>query len=132
MMEGGRELFAGLRLLDLQIIDKDGMMSGKVDDLEFSWPEAGGPPYVSAILAGPGALARRLGGRLGAVIEAVFERLHPDEHPGPARIDAALIKSIGNHVELSADRESLGVTLLGRWVRDRIISKIPGSGHAAE
>ncbi|HEX8860581.1 MAG TPA: hypothetical protein VGC06_16115 [Actinomycetes bacterium] len=74
----GRVLDAGLHLLDRQLRDKDGRLASKVDDLEFSFPE-GGPPHVTAILAGPGALARRLGGRLGAGLEGAANRLREGE-----------------------------------------------------
>jgi hypothetical protein len=50
----GRVLEAGLHLLDRQLVDSDGRLAGKVDDLEIELPE-GGSPLVTAILAGPGA-----------------------------------------------------------------------------
>ena len=61
----GRIFEAGLQLLDRQLIDKDGRHAGKVDDLELEFPDGAGPPVVAAILAGPGALSRRLDGLLG-------------------------------------------------------------------
>jgi len=51
---------AALNLLDRQIVDKDGRMAGTVDDLGLT-EDPKGPPYVTAILAGPGALARQVG-----------------------------------------------------------------------
>ena len=79
----GRVLDAGLHLLDRQLVDKDGRLAGKVDDLELTFPEGGGPPQVTAILAGPGALSRRIGGRFGSWLEAVANRLRDgdDDHP---------------------------------------------------
>src|SRR4029450_8950181 len=55
----GRILEAGLHLLDRQLIDADGRLAGKVDDLELEFPEGGGPPVVTAILVGPGGSPRR-------------------------------------------------------------------------
>ena len=72
------EIDAALNLLDRQIVDKDGRMAGTVDDLELT-EEPNGAPYVTAILAGPGALSRQLGGRVGRWLESVHERLHPAE-----------------------------------------------------
>src|SRR4029453_5839 len=46
---------AGLHLLDRQLIDKDGRLAGKVDDLELELPSGGGPPVGPALLPGPGA-----------------------------------------------------------------------------
>ena len=124
----GRMIDAGLQLLDRQILDSDGNMAGNVDDLEFVWPDEGtGPPIVAGIFAGPGALARRIGGRLGDWIESVHERLHPRENPGPARIPFGVVKNINNHVELSVPKDDLEIERFERWVRERIIDKIPGA-----
>jgi sporulation protein YlmC with PRC-barrel domain len=123
----GRLLAAGLELLDLQILDIEGRMAGNVDDLELTFPKEGGAPYVTAILAGPGALAGRLGGRMGLWLESVHQRLHPHESPSPARIPFGVVKTIGNHVELTVPRKELEVTRFEDWVRDRIISRIPGA-----
>jgi hypothetical protein len=129
-MPAGRMVDAGLMLLDRQIVDKDGKMAGNVDDLELTFPESGsGPPIVTAIYAGPGALARRIGGRLGEWIESVFKRLHPSEHPGPARIAFGVVKRFDNHVEVTVSKEDLDVSLLEDWVRERVIDKIPGAGQ---
>jgi hypothetical protein len=133
MKDAGAVLDVGLSVLDRQIIDKDGLMAGKVDDLELVFPEEGnGPPYVSAILSGPGALGRRLGGRLGAWLESVHSRLHPVEQPGPARVPFTVVKQVNNHIELVVSRESLDSNRLERWVREFIVGRIPGAHHAAE
>jgi sporulation protein YlmC with PRC-barrel domain len=125
---GGRVIDAGLQLLDRQILDSEGRMAGNVDDLEFTFPKDGrGAPIVTAIYAGPGALARRIGGRLGSWIESVHARLHPHEQPGPARIPFGVVKRIDNHIELSVPKDDLEIERFERWVRERIIDKIPGA-----
>ena len=63
-----RVLFAALHLLDHQLIDRDGLLAGNVDDLELSIDEDGAA-HVVALVTGPGALwqrfdRRRLGGWL--------------------------------------------------------------------
>ena len=127
----GRIRDLGLELLDRQIVDRDGMLAGKVDDLELSFPEAGsGPPFVTAILAGPGALARRLGGRLGRWVESTYARLAED--PTPSRISFGVVKRIGTQIDLTVSREDLDIAGLEDWVRGRVISKIPGAGRAAQ
>jgi sporulation protein YlmC with PRC-barrel domain len=131
--DAAKVMHAGLELLDRQILDKDGLMAGKVDDLELVFPEEGkGAPYVVSILSGPGALGRRIGGRLGSWLESVHIRLHPEEQPGPARVPFAVVKRVNNHVELTVSRETLDSNRLERWVRDNIIRPIPGAEHAAE
>ena len=125
---GGRILDAGLELLDRQMVDQpDGRMAGNVDDLELTFPTEGGPPFVSAILAGPGALARRIGGRLGDAIASVHERLQESGVEGPARISFGTLASIGSDVRLTISREELQIHRFERWARDTIIAKIPGS-----
>jgi hypothetical protein len=128
---GGNTIDAGLRLLDRQLVDADGMLAGNVDDLELTMP-AEGPPYVSAILAGPGSLSRRIGGRLGAKIEALHRRLHPSESPGPASVSWGVVAEVGSAIRLSVGKGSLPVDTLEQWTREHIIDRIPGSGHAPD
>jgi sporulation protein YlmC with PRC-barrel domain len=123
----GRIIDAGLELLDRQLVDTEGRMAGNVDDLELSWAEAGGPPFVSAILAGPGALARRIGGRSGALVASIHARLQDRSLEGPARIDFGVVQQIGSDVRLSVPRALLATDVFERWVRDVLIAKIPGA-----
>ncbi len=120
----------GLHLLDRQIVDKDGRLAGKVDDLELTLPHGSmsDPPFVSAILSGPGALAPQIGGRLGKWIAAAESRL--SDKPGPARISFGVVRRIGNDVQLIVSRDDLDVTRFEDWVRDTIISRVPGARHA--
>jgi len=128
----GRVLDAGLHLLDRQLVDKDGRLAGKVDDLELTFPEGGGPPQVTAILAGPGALSRRLGGRFGAWLEAVANRLRDGDDDHPARVPFAVVKQIGSAIDLSVAKAELETDRLEAWTRDRIIGKLPGANDAPE
>jgi sporulation protein YlmC with PRC-barrel domain len=128
----GRVLEAGLHLLDRQLVDKEGRLAGKVDDLELELPEGGGPPVVTAILAGPGALSRRLGGRFGAWLEAVANRLREGDHRRPARIPFAVVKSVGSAVDLSVAKAELETDRLEAWTREHVIGRLPGAGDAPE
>jgi hypothetical protein len=123
---------AGLHLLDRQLVDKDGQLAGKVDDLELSEPGGNEAPYVTAILCGPAALGPRIGGRLGRWMVSVQMRLRPETQQGPARISFGVVKRIVEHVDLAVSAEGLAVTQLDRWVSDHLIAKIPGAGHEAE
>ncbi len=126
-----RVVDAALYLLDRQIVDKDGMLAGKVDDLELEFAEDGRGPIVTAILSGPGALSRQLGKRTGKWLESVHTRLHPSEQPGPARIAFGVVKRIDNHVEIAVSKHELDVERFEAWVRDNIISRIPGANREA-
>jgi hypothetical protein len=128
----GRTLEAALHLLDRQLIDKDGRLAGKVDDLELEFPDGGGPPVVTAILAGPGALSRRIGGRFGAWLENLANRLREGDDRRPARVSFGVVREIGSAVELSAAKAELETDRLEAWTRERIIGKLPGAGDAPE
>ncbi len=125
--EPGRVVDAGLELLDRQMIDINERMSGNVDDLELTIPPEGGPPTVTAILAGPGALARRIGGRIGNTIASIHERLRESGIEGPARVSFGAVTSVGSDVRLAVSRKDLEIYRFERWARDTIIAKIPGS-----
>ena len=122
----GRRISAGLELLDRQIVDPDGMMAGKVDDLKLELHEDGASPVVTEILAGPGALSRRLGGRSGEWIASVHARLQGGSRD-PASISFAVVARIDDHVTLIVSREDVATFAFERWVRDNVIAKLPGS-----
>jgi sporulation protein YlmC with PRC-barrel domain len=126
-----RELLAGLELLDRQLIDPDGFLAGKVDDLEFEFDDEGFPTTI-AILSGPGALAGRVGGRLGRWIAVLHRRLQDEPDAGPARVPFELVTGIGTDVTLAARRSELESNHSEDWARDVIVSKLPGARHEAE
>jgi sporulation protein YlmC with PRC-barrel domain len=128
----GRTLEAALRLLDRQLVDVDGRLAGKVDDLELTFPDGGGAPLVTAILAGPGALSRRIGGRLGAWLEAVANRLREGDDSEPARVPFGVVKEIGSGIDLHVAKAELETERLEAWTREHLIGKLPGAGDAPE
>ena len=124
---------AGLRLLDRQLIDSEGKLAGKVDDLELT-PSEDDPKvlYVTAILAGPGALAGRLRGRLGHWLERISARLRSEHSDRPARIPFEVVKKIGTSIDLWVPKSDLETNRLEEWVREHATGKIPGAEHAPE
>lgn len=130
---GGRRLWAVLELLDRQIVDRDGYLIGKVDDLELDVAEEQGSlPVVTAILSGAGAIAGHIGGDAGAWLAAVEQRLSKSESDAVSRIDFALVQKVESAVEAGVSRHEVETNRGERWARDVIIAKIPGSGHEAE
>jgi hypothetical protein len=129
----GRVLDAGLKLLDRQLVDPQGMLAGKVDDLELT-PSADDPHllYVTAILAGPGALAGRLGGRLGRLLERLSNRLRGSADDRPARVPFGVVKQVGSAVDLWVAKQHLETDRGERWARQAIIAKLPGAGDAPQ
>jgi hypothetical protein len=129
-----RELLAGLHLIDHQIIDRDGRMAGKVDDLELELADedhpGAEPPVVTAILSGAGALAGRLQGRLGHWLESIDARLSAQRVP--SRVPFDIVTEIGSHLRVKVHRDDLETDRGEQWARDTIVSRIPGAGHAPE
>jgi hypothetical protein len=101
-------------------------MAGKVDDLAIELRDDGAAPVVTEILAGPGALARRIGGRLGGRIASVHARLQGGSRD-PAAISFSVVATIDDHVTLTVSREDVATFAFEEWVRDHVIAKLPGS-----
>lgn len=127
-MATGRVLHVSLDLLDRQLRDRDGVECGNVDDVEISVGEDGW--WLTAILAGPGALLYRLGARrLGAWVGARRADADPRRTD---RIPLELAANIGANVDLAVDRHELATFGTEQWVGDHVVGHIPGSDHDAD
>ncbi len=130
-MAVGRRRYLGLHLLDRQLVDRDGRMAGKVDDLELTASETGDALYVTAILTGPGFLAPRLGAeRYG--MWAQERRPCLDGGATSGRIPFSRVVEVGNHVDLAMDRTEVATYDGERWFLDHLIDRIPGWTVAPE
>ena len=100
---------AALHLLDRQVVDKDGLMVCKVDDLEISFSDDGAPPAVTRILTGPAALVPRMSSRTGHLLRKRWISLGIQyaRRDVPLCIDLGLVERIGSGVELNVSREGL-------------------------
>lgn len=120
----GRAVDARLHLLDRQMLDRDGVPISTVDDVELDGVERGEPvdhettPTVAAIVVGAAVLPRIFGGRMP------LSRAD--------RLSWELVTRLGSVIELRVHADDLDATWLERWVRDRIIARIPGGRHAPE
>ena len=106
--DGVGTIDAVLHLMDRQVVDRDGRMVCKVDDLELT-ERRDGTWEVTAILAGAPVLVPRFGGRLGAGLEEYWRRLGVQEADRlvPWRIGMSLVGELGSGIELLAARERL-------------------------
>jgi sporulation protein YlmC with PRC-barrel domain len=127
----GHGMDAMLDLMDRQIVDHDGHLVGKVDDVELEEREDG-RLVVSGLLTGPGALGPRLGGALGSITTAVWSRLSGRPAGSPKRIDISAVAGYGTVVELAISRRAADVDGFEGWVRDRVICALPGAGKEPE
>ena len=111
------EIDIALKVLDHQILDREGRRCGNVDDLEIDGGP-GGAPRVTAILVGPGVWPQRARwvGRLASFIGGGRR----------VRIPWEEVSEVESHVVVRKTAEQLG---LGRG-DDRLrpwIEKIPGA-----
>jgi hypothetical protein len=116
----GRVLYAALHLVDHQMTDRNDTRCGNVDDVELTESDDG-TLIVSALLAGPGVLAERLGHhRLGHWWR------HATDADDAIAIPMTDITEIGPNIQLSVDADSLATSRTERWARERIVEHIPG------
>lgn len=118
-------LDARLSLLDRQVLDVHGTPVTTVDDLELlavgreddASADAliGRDVLVVAVLSGPSLITRIVGGR------APRSRLH--------RLPWEIVADVGVAVRLAVPGDLLDVTWTERWVRDRLVRRIPGGTH---
>ncbi|MFF1383514.1 hypothetical protein ACFVWT_08115 [Arthrobacter sp. NPDC058288] len=118
----GRTLDAQLHLLDRQVLDSDGTPVTTVDDLEISGLDTTGPiaegtpaPVLTALLTGPVLATRIFGGRPPS------SRL--------IRIKWKDVADVGVIVTLGVRGETLDAGWVERWIRGKIIARIPGGRH---
>ncbi len=96
-----------LHLLDRQLLDSNGEMLGKVDDLELVDRPVG--LTVTAVLTGREAWLDRLGGRFGRHLTDRYRRLRPAEpnRDRPWRIDFADVERLDSALHLNVPRDAL-------------------------
>jgi hypothetical protein len=118
----GRLLDARLHLLDRQLVDPEGDPVGIVDDLELDGvtlgehiPRGAAPPTVGAILSGHVLATRILGGQ-----------------PPRSRLQVIpwrFVERLGVTIGI-ADGAASDSQWLEHWLRDHVMSRIPGGRHA--
>jgi hypothetical protein len=132
-MSEGRRVWAGLQLLDRQLVAHEGRLAGCVDDVELEVTSDGDHLYAAAILSGPGSLAYRLGRRrLGRWLRRVHSVVAVGDADDPTRIPFNVVTDLGSEIKLGMDVEETGSSSGERWTRDHVIGRIPGSRHAPE
>lgn len=115
------------RLLDLQVVDREGRLLGKVDDLALREDSKG--LVVEGLLIGPGALAPRYPGGLGRWGWAIWRRLNGPDDPGVVLIPWRELTGLRSAIEVNdrAADELLASFGLERWLRRNLIGRIPGA-----
>lgn len=118
----GHVLDARLHLLDRQLLDDDGAPVGTVDDLEFGeltpGPTPQTPPAVTALLSGHVLATRILGGQPP---RTRFQRI-------PWR----MVQQVGVTIGLRRTTMVFDALWVEHWLREHVVSRIPGGRHAGE
>jgi hypothetical protein len=89
------------RLLDLDLVDSEGIRCGKVDDLVLTG-DPGEPAYVAAIRTGYGALPARFPRRLQRLARRIFGERSTD-------VPSRAVEDFDARVELNAPMQDLGL-----------------------
>ncbi|MFG1675721.1 hypothetical protein [Micromonospora sp. NPDC049282] len=118
------------QLLDRQIVDVDGRLVGRVDDIAFAVDDEG-YPYVAGLLTGQGALGQRIGGRVGRLLVAVADRFTDDPPVPPLRVPLASVARVDSAVRLRCRAADLPSSPVEAWLRRHLIERIPGSHRAS-
>jgi sporulation protein YlmC with PRC-barrel domain len=112
-------------VLDKQVSDQRGHPMGKVDGIIAEIHE-GQPPRLLWLEVSGTALARRLHPRLGRWGQALARRFSPT-HGRSCRIPWSRIHEFGSSIRVDIAAESTTAVAWERWLRDRVIGRIPGA-----
>ena len=111
-------------VLDIQLVDRTKRKIGRVDGLVLEL-EHGKPLRVATILVGGSARAQRIGRWMLRLTEA-WRRMRNLE-PTVSRIPFAAVRRIAESIEVDVDEETLPSERRERWLREHIVSHIPGA-----
>jgi sporulation protein YlmC with PRC-barrel domain len=103
----GGPIDGALHLLDRQLIDSEGKLLGKVDDVELTLEDDA--LVITALLTGHAALLARLGGRLGSTLVERWSQLRVSEphRDRPWRIDIEDVERLDSAVHLAVPRDGI-------------------------
>lgn len=116
-------------VLDQQIIDREGHKAGRVDGIALEI-RPDGPPRVAYLDVGMDVLARRFSTRLERLVHEIDRRFQRDRKPSHKpwhKVDRIGILAI-----LDIDCSEYSSFYLEKWLRDNVITKIPGNAHGTQ
>lgn len=127
-----REVSLRIEILDQQVVDKDGLPFGRVDDLELDVslaPEM--EPRVTRLLCNQEVLGERLGGLSGALLVRTARRLrgHGRNGFGFRPVDVEDWQPV---VKLRSRLADLDAAPLEKWLSDRVVRHLPGASDAGQ
>ena len=114
-------------VLDQQIIDREGHKAGKVDGIALEI-RADGPPRVAYLDIGTDVLARRFSTRLERFVQSIHRRVQGARRK-PFQVPWQNVERVAISVNLDVDCTEYSSYHVEKWLRDHIITKIPGNAH---
>jgi sporulation protein YlmC with PRC-barrel domain len=118
-MELGRDI------LDQQVTDRNGIPMGRADGIVLEL-KGGSPPRVARLAVGGPTLLRRISPALARRAERWRKRWGPEERSG-LEVPWSKVLKVGIDVKVDLDAERTPALAWERWVRERIIGRIPGA-----
>ncbi|BAY10657.1 hypothetical protein [Calothrix sp. NIES-2098] len=113
-------------VLDNQIVDRNQRKMGKVDGVVMEL-QAGKQPRLAYIEVGVTTLANRINPRLARWVAAIANKWGAKQAE-PFRIPWSKVRDVGIDVEVDMEAEATPALAYEKWLRDRIIKRIPGGG----
>ena len=113
----------GRQMLDQQLVDRNDLAVGKVDDIVLELRD-GAAPRIAALLTGGHILAHRLHPGLERLMRRMTRGWGPGSHE-PLRIPWSKVRKIGIDVKVDIGADEW--LPWEHWVRDHIIRRIPGA-----
>jgi len=113
-------------VLDKQLLDRERKKMNKVDGiiLEIGTDQ---PPRLAYLEVSGLTLAQRLHPRLGRWVAAWRGKKNVTQNE-VFRIPWSQVRDVGVDIEVDVDAEQTPVLAWERWLQQKIISRIPGSG----
>jgi sporulation protein YlmC with PRC-barrel domain len=118
-------------ILDQQLIDRNGEPLGRVDGIVFETRE-GSPPRVLQLTMGAVPLAGRFGQRVQRVVEALHRRWSVRRSATYGIPWNSIQEVHAQHLRVDVNVNDTPAGDWERWLRRRVIGRIPGSGKDEE
>ena len=110
-------------VLDTQVLDREKRPLGKVDGIGLELRE-GAPPRVAYLEVDAVTAWRRLGERFARWAAKLARHWQREQHP--FRFTWSQVRDFGIDIEIAADAEHSAPFDLERWLREKVVGRIPG------
>lgn len=115
-------------VLDQQVIDRKQQKAGKIDGIALELRE-GQAPRVAYLAVGADVRFDRVSERLARFVRTLGKRLRHGQSPKPFHLPWSTIERASISVNLNVEATEYNDFYLENWLRDHIITKIPGNAH---